>query len=55
MRGQQQEHEDDREAERNRRRVAGGFLLQRDLGPFEAEAGRKIGEDPLHGPDGLAG
>ncbi len=29
--------------------------MQRDLGPLEAEARRQVGENPLHGPNGLAG
>jgi hypothetical protein len=43
LRGQKQEHERHREAERDRCGIAADLFLQRDLGPFEAEAGRQVG------------
>ncbi len=55
MCGQQQEDEHHGKRERRRGGVAHDLLLQRDLGPFESEAGRQIFRDDLfHRGDRLA-
>ena len=55
-RRQQQEDEQRPRGRTPERGVAGELLLQRDLGPFEAEAGRQtLGGDLLDRGDRLAG